>query len=80
MGAVEGLHDHMSLVSFKRAYENFRVLTFGFMPVLLILSFSQSMSSGYYHNFLMVVLEGYAYCRSLKRSYVLKLIDVGELF
>lgn len=66
----------MSLVSFKRACENFRVLTSKFMLMLFILLFSQSMSNRYYLKFLMVVLQGYSYCRSC----VHKLIDIGELF
>lgn len=80
MRAVEGLHDHMSLVSFKRAYENCRVLIFEFMLILFISSFSQSISKKYYLKFPMVILQGCAYCRSLKCSCENKLTHVGEQF
>lgn len=80
MRAVEGLHDHISLVSFKRALRSVRVHPFMFMLMLLFFSFSQSLSNRNYPRFIMTVSQGYAYCRSLKCSCVCKLLDVGELF
>lgn len=41
MRAVERLHDHMSLVSFKRAFKNVRVHPFMFMLMLLIFIFPE---------------------------------------
>lgn len=70
----------MSLVFFKRAFKNVRVHPFMFVLMLLIFSFSQSMSNKNYPKFLMAVLQGYAYCRSLTCSCVHELLDVGELF
>lgn len=80
MRAVEGLHDHMSLVSFKRAFKNVRVHPLMFMLMFIFFSFSQSMSNKNYPKLLIEVLQGYAYCRSPKGSCVLMLLDVGELF
>lgn len=79
---IEGcwLHDHMSLVSFKRAFKNVRVHPLMFMLMFIFFSFSQSMSNKNYPKLLIEVLQGYAYCRCPKGSCVLMLLDVGELF